>query len=155
MDLELTVSYWICNWTICKTFITKCLFCELGYPISLLTPKIASPCPFKNLWGPALGHPEVYRVNFNLPRPPKRQVPPRGRRAGTLGLVPMKSRPTRPAFSGSFGTLHRGLQSQPRPPKYWGPRGGTPFWTHYCEYLFFVFTEMIFLSSKPNINLSV
>ena len=31
----------------------------LGYPISLLTPKTAPPCPSKDLWGPAPGHPGV------------------------------------------------------------------------------------------------
>ena len=31
----------------------------LGYPISLLTPKTAPPCPSKDLRGPAPGHPGV------------------------------------------------------------------------------------------------
>ena len=83
----------------CKLRNKKTIDGKLGYPISLLTPKTAPPCPSKDLRGPALGHPEVYRVNPDLPRPPKR---PRG---GTLGLVLMKARPTRPAFLGTFGAL--------------------------------------------------
>ena len=50
----------------------------LGYPISLLTPKTTLPCPSKDLRGPAPGHPEVYIVNPDLPRPPKRRGPASG-----------------------------------------------------------------------------
>ena len=32
---------------------------KVGYPISLLTPKTAPPCPSKDLRGPAPGHPGV------------------------------------------------------------------------------------------------
>ena len=62
-------------------------------------------------------------------------------RGRTSSLVLMKSRPTHPAFSGTFGALPqgtlgstestptcpdpRGIGVSPR-----GPRGGTPFWTH-------------------------
>ena len=60
---------------------------ELGYPRSLLTPKTALPCPSKNQQGPALGHPEVYRVSLDLPRPaptPKTS----GSRLGVPGAGP-------------------------------------------------------------------
>ena len=57
----------------------------LGYPISLVTPKTAPPCPSKDLRGPALGHPEVYRVNPDLPQPLKRQVPASGSLGRDLG----------------------------------------------------------------------
>jgi hypothetical protein len=50
----------------------------LVYPISLLTLKTAPPCPSKDLRGPAPGHPEVYRVNPDLPRPLKRRGPASG-----------------------------------------------------------------------------
>ena len=44
-----------------NSFFFYCLQSIVGYPISLLTPKIAPPCPFKSLRGPAPGHLEVYR----------------------------------------------------------------------------------------------
>ena len=57
-----------------------CTLFLLGYPISLVTPKTAPSCPSKDLRGPALGHPEVYRVN---PDPQNVGVHPRGPRGGT------------------------------------------------------------------------
>ena len=105
--------------------------CALGYPISLLTAKTAPPCPSKDLRGPAPGHPEVFRVNPDLPRPTKRWDPPSGS-PGTPSLVQMKSTLTRPAFPGTFEALPRalrGLQSQPRPapsPETLGSRLGAP-----------------------------
>ena len=40
--------------------------------------KTDPPCLLRNLRGPAPGHPEVYRVNPDLPRPPKRRGPVSG-----------------------------------------------------------------------------
>ena len=76
----------------------------IGYPISLLTPKTTPLCPSKDLRGPALGHPEVYRLNPDLPRPLKCR--------GPLSDWPALSsqEPSGPCPRAPWG-----LQSQPRP----------------------------------------
>ena len=81
---------------------------QLGYPISLLTLKTAPPCPSKDLRGPAPGHPEVYRVNPDLPRPLKRRGPASGSPGWTSGLVLMNSRLPCPVLLRTFGALPRG-----------------------------------------------
>ena len=111
-------------------FFLNFTMAAVGHPISLLTPKTAPPCPSKDLRGPAPGHPEVFRVNPDLPRHPKRWDPPSGS-PGTPSLVQMKSTLTRPAFPGTFEALPRGTQrsteSTPTCPVPWNvgvpPRG--------------------------------
>ena len=113
----------------------------LGYPISLLTPKTAPPCPSKDLRVLPRGTLRSIESSPTCPDPPNVRVPPWGPWGGTSGLALMKSRPTRPAFSGTFGaqpqSTPRSTESTPTCPiprnirvKPWGPWGGTPFWTH-------------------------
>ena len=106
---------------------------RLGYPISLLIPKTAPPCPSKDLRGPAPGYPEVYRVNPDLPRPPKRRGPPSGSpgRDPNSGSNEVKTDP--PCLlrnlrgpAPGHPEVYRVNPDLPRPLKCRGPASGSP-----------------------------
>ena len=71
------------------------------------------------------GTPRSIESTPTCPDPWNVRVPPRGPRGGTSGLVLMKSRPTHPAFSGTFRALPQGTpRSKESTPTCPDPRGG-------------------------------
>ena len=103
-----------------------------GYPISLVTLKTAPSYPSRDLQGLAPGHPEVYRLNPDLPRPPKCRGPASGSPGQDLGSGYNKGKTNPPCLlrniwgpAPGHPEIYRVNPDLPRPPKRWGPASGS------------------------------